>query len=137
MDFDVEVNAQGTILYVSVGHFNGRSAPTSASLAIFDKSGDHFTPDHDSSVVPCAVNEPGKLTYAASISTNGLELFFTRVNPAGGGPGIYRAVRTGLGQPFVDVQRVGAITVCRSSLDQRRWHHPVVPPHDREALRDR
>ncbi len=110
MDFDVEVNAQGTTLYVSVGHFNGGSAPTSASLAILDKSGDHFTPARDSSNVLRAVNRPGTLTYAASISTNGLELFFTRVDPAGGGPGIYRAVRTGLGEPFGEVQRVGAIT---------------------------
>jgi len=110
VDFDVEVNAQGTTLFVSVGRFNGGSAPTSASLAVFDKSGDHFTPDHDASMVLRAVNQPGKLTYAASISTNGLELFFTRVDPTGGGPGIYRAVRTSLGQPFGDVQRVAAVT---------------------------
>ena len=53
---------------------------------------------------------PGNSLCAASISTNGLEQVFTRVDPAGGGPGIYQAVRTGLGQPFGDVQRVAAIT---------------------------
>jgi hypothetical protein len=50
------------------------------------------------------------LTYAASISGNGLELFFTRDDPAGGQPGIYRAVRKRLGKPFGHVQRVAAVT---------------------------
>ena len=50
------------------------------------------------------------LTYAASISNNGLELLFTRTNPAGGDPAIYRAVRTKVGWAFGHVQRVGAAT---------------------------
>lgn len=53
------------------------------------------------------------LTYAASISTDGLELFFTRANPTKGAkgiPAIYRAARTDPGRPFSHVQRVGAIT---------------------------
>jgi len=57
------------------------------------------------------VNVPGELTYAASISADGLELFFTRANPAGGGaPAVYRAVRSRLRQPFGQVERVAAIT---------------------------
>lgn len=110
VDFDVEVSTDGQTLYVSVGHFDGGSSPTSASIAIFDKIGSRFTPDPAGAEILHSVNRPGLLTYAAAISTNGLELFFTEVNPAGGGPGIYRAVRSRVGRPFGQVQRVAAIT---------------------------
>jgi hypothetical protein len=108
IDFDVEVSPDGSTLYISVGHFDG-GPPTSASLAIFDKVGSGFVPDPDSATILRAVNKAGMLTYAPSISTNGLELFFTQANPAGGEPAIYRAVRAGVGQAFGDVHRVGAI----------------------------
>jgi len=108
IDFDVDVSPIGSTLYVSVGHFDG-GPPTSASLAIFDKFGSGFEPDPDSATILRAVNRAGMLTYAASISTNGLELFFTQANPAGGEPAIYRAVRAGVGQAFGDVRRVGAV----------------------------
>jgi len=111
VDFDVEVSSDGAILYVSVGHFDGGTAPASSSLAIFDKSGSRFVPDPGSADILHAVNVPGELTYAASISADGLELFFTRANPAGGGaPAVYRAVRSRLRQPFGQVERVAAIT---------------------------
>jgi hypothetical protein len=111
VDFDVDVSSDGTNLYVSVGHFDGGSAPTSSGLAIFDKAGSRFVPDRDSADILHAVNVPGVLTYAASISTSGLELFFTRANPAAGEvPAVYRAVRSHPGEPFGQVQRVAAIT---------------------------
>ncbi len=112
VDFDVEVSSDGSTLYVSVGHFDGGTAPTSSSLAIFEKAGNRFVPDRGSADILHAVNVPGELTYAASISANGLELFFTRANPAGGGgvPAVYRAVRGRLGQPFGQVEPVAAIT---------------------------
>jgi WD40 repeat protein len=109
IDFDVEVSPDGSTLYLSVGHFDG-GPPTSASLALFDKVGNGFVPDPHSTTILRAINRAGMLTYAASISTNGLELFFTQANPAGGDPAIYRAVRAGVGQAFGDVQRIGAIT---------------------------
>jgi hypothetical protein len=109
VDFDVEVSPDGSTLYVSVGHFDG-GPPTSASLAIFDKVGNSFVPDPRSAKILGAVNEAGMLTYAASISTNGLELFFTRANPQGGDTDIYRAVRSRVGRAFGHVQRVAAAT---------------------------
>ncbi|HEY1733158.1 MAG TPA: hypothetical protein VGG23_01840, partial [Acidimicrobiales bacterium] len=82
VDFDVEVSAAGDRLYVSVGQFGGGSAPSSAHLALFDQQGSGFVPDPHSARLLHAVNKSGALTYAASISTNGLELFFTRDTPA-------------------------------------------------------
>jgi len=110
LDFDVGVGPDGNTLYVSVGRFNGGPTPTSASIAIFDKAGSGFVPDPESSHILHAVNDKKTLTYAASISTSGLELFFTRVNPTGGDPVIYRAVRKHLGQPFGHVRPVAAIS---------------------------
>jgi hypothetical protein len=109
IDFDVEVSPEGSRLYVSVGHFAG-GPPTRAHLAIFEKVGNSFVPDAHSASILRAVNKVGMLTYAASISANGLELFFTQANPAGGDPAIYRAVRTKVGRAFGHVQRVGAAT---------------------------
>ena len=110
VDFDVEVSADGSTLYVSVGQFDGGSAPESAHLALYDQQGSGFVADPDSSRILGAVNKATMLTYAASISTDGLELFFTRASPSGGDPAIYRAVRKSLSQPFGHVRRVAAIT---------------------------
>jgi hypothetical protein len=57
-----------------------------------------------------SVNRANQLTYAASISANGLELFFTRAKRTGGIPTVYRATRSGPDKPFRHVQPVAAIT---------------------------
>jgi Tol biopolymer transport system component len=109
IDFDADVSPDGSTLYASVGHFDG-GPPTSASLIIFDKVENGFVADPHSAKVLRAVNKTGMLTYAASISTDGLELFFTRANPSGGDPAIYRAVRSKVGRAFGHVQRIRAVT---------------------------
>jgi Tol biopolymer transport system component len=110
VDFDVEVSADGSTLYVSVGQFDGGSGPQSAHLTIFDNEGGTFVADPASGHILHAVNQKKSLTYAASVSTDGLELFFTRARAPGGDPAIYRATRTHIGRPFGHVQRVTAIT---------------------------
>jgi Tol biopolymer transport system component len=110
VDFDVEVSADGSTLYVSVGQFDGGSGPQSAHLTIFDNDGGTFVADPESGHILHAVNKRKFLTYAASISTDGLELFFTRASTSGGDPAIYRATRTSIDRPFGHVQRVTAIT---------------------------
>jgi hypothetical protein len=110
VDFDVEASPDGATLYVSVGHFGTGSAPTSSSIAMFDRVANGFQADPHGPTLLKAVNRLEKLDYAASISPSGLELFFTRASPTRGRPAIYRAVRTQLSRPFGHVQRVGAIT---------------------------
>lgn len=109
VDFDADVSQDGSMLYVSVGQFDA-GRPTSANLTIFDEVGGGFAPDADAGRLLQADNRPGMLTYAASISADGLELFFTRAAPGGGVPAIYRAVRSRPGRTFGRVQRIGAIT---------------------------
>ncbi|HEY7946675.1 MAG TPA: hypothetical protein VID75_03305 [Acidimicrobiales bacterium] len=110
VDFDVEVSPDGSTLYVSVGQFGSGSTPTGAGLAVYDKTGSSFVLDPQSARILHAVNRKGILTYAASISSDGLELFFTRAKPTGGHPSIYRAVRSTTGGAFGHVQRLADIT---------------------------
>jgi hypothetical protein len=111
VDFDVEAGADGEALYVSVGHFESDGVgPTSAGLELFEKVGDSFVVAPPSAKLLRKVNRAGQLDYAASISANELELFFTRASPAlGQGPEIYRATRSSAARPFGHVQRVAAI----------------------------
>lgn len=110
VDFDADVSPDGNTLYVSVGKFDDGSGPESARLTLFDKSGAGFVADPESAHLLHAVNKKKTLNYAASISSDGLELFFTRAKVSGGEPAIYRAVRKKTNRPFGHVQPVAAIT---------------------------
>jgi len=111
VDFDASVSADGSSLYVSVGHFEAGKGPTSASLTLFDRLGNSFVADPHSARILRNVNRAGQLDYAACVSANGLELFFTRAIPGSSSPpAIYRAARASTSLPFSQVQRVAAIT---------------------------
>ncbi len=110
VDFDVSVSSDGATLYVSVGRFGSGSGPSSAWLTVYDRVGTGFVPDPGSTRLLRAVDAPGELDYAASVSADGRELFFTRADPGGGVPRIERAVRPSVGRPFGRVQPVPAIT---------------------------
>ena len=110
VDFDVAVSPDGATLYVSVGRFGSGSGPSSAWLTVYDRVGTGFVPDPGSARLLRAVDPPGELDYAASVSADGRELFFTRADPGGGVPRIERAVRPSVDRPFDRVQPVPAIT---------------------------
>jgi hypothetical protein len=108
--FDVDVSLDGSRLYASLGRFAGGSGPVSAELVVYDRMGRGFVPDRQSARLLAAVNRAGTLTYAAAISADGRELFFTQGDPDGGVPMIERAVRSNRGQPFGPGTPIGAIT---------------------------
>jgi hypothetical protein len=110
VDFDVDVDASGSSLYVSEGRFTGAAAPVAARLVIFTRAAGGFVRDRASSRLLAAVNRPGFLTYAAAISATENELFFTQAALTGGLPTIYRAIRTSTTAPFDHVQPIAAIT---------------------------
>jgi hypothetical protein len=112
VDFDVGVSPDGSVLYVSEGQFGGAGPPTSARIVMFDRRGLEFVPDGAGEAILRAVNEVGALNYAAALSYDGLELFFTAARPSlGQAPAIYRATRTSSTAPFGHVERVATITV--------------------------
>ena len=110
VDFDVGVSPDGASLYVSVGQFGPGGGPSSAGLVLFDRVAGGFLRDPRSSEILRSVNAAGMLTYAAAISPDGLELFFTRASPTAGSPAVYRSGRTSSTRPFGAAQRIAAIT---------------------------
>jgi hypothetical protein len=110
VDFDVDVDAGGSALYVSEGRFGRGAGPAAARLVVFTRARTGSVRDPASGRLLAAVDRPGALTYAAAISADDRELFFTQAAIPGEVPSIYRAIRASTAAPFGDVQRVGAIT---------------------------
>jgi hypothetical protein len=107
VDFDAEISADGQSLYVAEGDFRGGgSLPKAAKIVRFERSGAGFRRDPRSDALLATVNAAG-LDYAPDVSADGCELFFTRDIP-GQPPAIYRAIRSGPGQPFGGIARVAA-----------------------------
>jgi len=112
VDFDVAVSPSGESIFVSVGDYRTGSL-SEAHLALYQRSGTGFLADPASTRLLRAVNSAGTLDYAAAVSSNELELFFTRATPSEGAtglPAIYRATRSRPSKPFGHVKRVGAIS---------------------------
>ena len=112
VNFDVEISPDGNTLYFVDGVFRqGADAPLTADLVIATRHGSGFSRDERSTKLLAQVNTSA-LEYAACISADGLELFFTRFDPTAKTTpmAIYRSVRPGLNQAFGPCQRVSAIT---------------------------
>ena len=110
VNFDVEVSADGDTLYSVDSQFKN-GMPATADLFIAKKHGDAFERSSDSDDVLKLVNTKA-LEYAPAISSDGLELFFTRVEKitANAEPQIWRAARKSTHDPFGEPQLVSAIT---------------------------
>ena len=105
VNFDVEVSADGRTLYLVDGVFTGGPVPQSADLVMAVRDGEHFSrlsPDLLANI------NTGALEYAACISADQLELFFTRIDR--GDPAIFRSTRNDPAQPWSLPQPVQAIT---------------------------
>ena len=110
VNFDAEISADGNSIWFVDGHFTDGS-PDTADIAIADRQGDGFERCTDSANLLQTVNTPA-LEYAPCISADGLELLFTRYDPAvaGSTPAIYRATRGDVNSAFGAPQRVAAAT---------------------------
>ena len=102
LNFDVEVSADGGTLYFVDGLFNQGGTPTTADLAIAKKNGSGFQRVSNSNSLLQNVNT-NALEYAACISVDQLELYFTRVETpitASSSPSIFLARRQTVNEPF-------------------------------------
>jgi hypothetical protein len=106
VNFDVEVSPDGGTLYFVDGIFRGGPVPQAADLAIAIRHGARFQRLDQSTELLQHVNT-SDLEYAAAVSTDGLELFFTRLR--GQQTGIYRTTRPALDAAFEPPARVRAI----------------------------
>lgn len=110
VNFDAEINGDGNTLWFDDGKFSGSAVPETASIAVADRQGAGFVRRADSATMLAKVNAVG-LNYAPSISSDGLELFFTRIADLTNlAPLIYRASRTSVTAAFAEPQKVAAIS---------------------------
>jgi hypothetical protein len=111
VNFDVEVSSDGETLLVVDGLFSGGPVPDEGNFVIAEKDGGEFRRLPESATLLGEINTSA-LEYAAALSANGLELFFTRLDPADlvTGPVIYRAARNSLDEPFVGPHPIPTIT---------------------------
>jgi hypothetical protein len=104
VNFDVEVSADGNTLYFVDGLFTGGSVPAAADLAIAQRGSDGQF--HRVEGLLGAVNTSA-LEYAACISANQLELFFTRI--VDGLPAIFHSMRPDVQSAWGTPRRLAAI----------------------------
>lgn len=110
VNFDAEISADGNTLWFDDGTYAGGPL-SAANIVVADRQGAAFVRRSDSATILQSVNSGG-LNYAPDISSDGLELFFTRWDrlTPGAVPAIYRAARTSASAPFAMPQRVSVAT---------------------------
>jgi Tol biopolymer transport system component len=106
--FDDEISADGNTLYFTIGYFNGGNVPTKTTMEVANRSGNGFVVAPNSARIMAHINNR-LLNYAADVSADELEFFFTRTNLKKG-PAIYMATRKSVNKPFGHVRRIKAIT---------------------------
>jgi hypothetical protein len=107
--FDIEASPDGSMLYLSLGDFrSGGGAPSTADIVVAVKSGADFALDPSSPGIMANINTD-KLEYAPSISADGLEFFFTRMDLGAAEARIYRSTRVTAGGAFGTPELVSAI----------------------------
>jgi hypothetical protein len=127
--FDVEVSPDGRTLYYARGTFTGGPVPKTADLQIARRAGDAFELSREQTALLARVNTPDALEYAAGISADERELYFTRL--FGTSPAIYRSVRASRdaawGTPARVVAIQGFVEAPTLSADgQRLYYHQRV-----------
>ena len=111
VNFDAEISGDGNVLYFVDGDFRSPTPPKEAAIVIAVRKGVGFVRLPQSSAILAHVNSEG-LNYAPSISEDGRELFFTRLDKKGRVPltAIYRAVRRKTQASFGIPEKISAIT---------------------------
>ncbi len=110
LNFDAEINNDGSQLYFVEGLFSGDAIPDHADIGIASKSDDIYQVNTDSGNIMALINTDD-LEYAPSISRNNLELYFTRAAISlTVDVGIFVATRDTSTAPWSKVSRLNSIT---------------------------
>jgi hypothetical protein len=106
LTMDAEVSRDGSLLYYADAPFAGGALPEECDLGVARRVGEAFDVLAESRTLLASVNS-GALEYAPSTSSDGLEIFFTRLT--GSQPAILRSARSGAASPFGTPERVSAL----------------------------
>jgi len=111
VNFDAEISADGRYLYAVDGTFSGGPIPKSADIFVARRVGDRFERLANSAEIMAKINSSA-LEYAPAISTDELELFFTRMTGAlfWRKLAVLRATRRSRDLPFEEPKVITAIS---------------------------
>ncbi len=112
INFDVEVNADGTTLYLVDGRFDQSGGPYESDFFVATKNGNEFQRLPNSSDLLKNINTTA-LEYAAGISRDNLEFYFTRVAApltSSSTPEIFHASRRSSQDAFSVATKIETIT---------------------------
>lgn len=107
---DGEISPDGNDYYFVNAHFSGGAVPDRSDIGIARKSGSAFNKYANSETLMASVNTDRCLEYAPSISSDGLELYFTRLKLCPLTSEILVAKRASTLDPFGAPERIGAIS---------------------------
>jgi len=110
LEMDAEVSPSGNTLYFARAFFSGSDIPDSSDLFIAVKQGNQFVVSENSEDMMKNINSE-HLEYAASITTDELEFFFTRADFSKIIPemSVMIARRSSVSEPFGEPQVISAI----------------------------
>ncbi|MGE0079561.1 MAG: hypothetical protein AB7S48_17000 [Bacteroidales bacterium] len=127
VNFDVEVSKDGNFLYFVDGRFDENGGPYEANIAIAEKTEDGF--QRINSDFLKNINTSA-LEYAACLSTDMLELYFTRVDAPiseTSMPRVYVSTRETVNEPFRKPYRIdminGFVEAATISPDNRTIYY--------------
>lgn len=108
LNMDMEISADGQTLYSTQTHFGREGIPLESYFFYARREGDAFVPQADSEKIFAALNQD-KVVYAASISRDETEIFYTRLLPGFVFQSLV-AKRQSAKDPFGAPEVIGAIT---------------------------
>jgi Tol biopolymer transport system component len=106
---DAEISPDGEILYYTNACYSGGKVPDRSEIGIARMLYGNFNADRNSAKILKNINTADSLEYAPSISTDGLDLFFTRLDPCVGTAQLFIAKRRSISEPFRTPERIGAV----------------------------
>ena len=112
VNFDVEVTADGQFLYFVDGRFDQAGGPYESDIVIAVKNNNTFQRLSNSDEILRNINTD-QLEYAACISANHLELYFTRLEvplSSLSPPEIFVSTRPNITEPFGIPSKINSIT---------------------------
>lgn len=110
MVMDAEISPDGNTLYFADAHFKGGNIPDRSDIGMARMVNGDLNVSAATAEIVKNVNTEDRLEYAPSISSDGLELFFTRFNQCTCLPEILVAKRTSLAKPFGKPERIAALS---------------------------
>ena len=129
LNFDVEVNASGEFLYSVDGRFDQTGGPHESDIFITQKMTGEFQRLSNSNEILKNINTDA-LEYAACISENNLELYFTRVEvplSSSSMPRILFSTRNNVNEPFgqpATIQSIsGFVEAATITPDGNLYYH--------------